>query len=297
MPGLTDRMMETLADRVHTSFYLRYVYTYKLRNIETEKMKDFRTYLPGIPRMVGIPKARVDNQTRRNLPLPDNLDRPGTKWEFVRFIEVQLTAILGRDALVGTGPLPNWLRRKRELIAVDTFSDNLCLFRCLAMHQGRRADRSTTKARELATAFYDIHVQDIPMTNLDKIAEIEKRLKLGICVYETAQYVKGVDARNGPVWSLSRQPAQYPNVMTIGMFEEHAFYIKDIRQVSNLYLCDHRSQSFTQAYSLQRHADRCTQGVTQVKCPGDTVEAPQSAYEKAFDISNNTSNVVILWLE
>ena len=130
------------------------------------------------------------------------------------------------------------------------------------------------------------------------MAEIEKRFKLGNRVCKPAQYIKEVDARNGPVCSLIRQTLpQYPNIMAIGMFEKHAFYIKDIKKISNLYLCGHCSQSFTQACTLQRHADRCTQRVTQVKCQGDTVEAPQSAYEKAFYSSCNASNVAIRWLE
>ena len=138
----------------------------------------------------------------------NNVDRSSTKWALIRFIEVQLTAILSRDALVGNGPLPDWLCRKRGSIALDTFNDNLFLFRCIAIQQGKRADRTTHKAREIATAFYDIHVLNIPKSNIDKLAEIEKRFKLGIRVYKPAQYIKEVDARNGPVWSLIRQHAQ-----------------------------------------------------------------------------------------
>ena len=229
--ALTDRMMEKLADRVQTSFYLRYLYTHKIRNIGTGEMKNFRTYAPGSPRMVGMTKARDWITKQEEIRLArDNLNRPSTKWALVRFIEVQPTVILGRDALVDTRLLPDWLRRKREIIALGTFNNNLRLFRCIAIHQGTRADRTTHKARELATAFYDIYIRDIHKSNLDKLAEIEKRFKLGIRVYKPAQYVKRVDARNGPVWRLIRQHAQYPNIMTIVMFEETAFYIRDIKK-------------------------------------------------------------------
>ena len=98
-------------------------------------MRNVRTYAPGSPRMVGITKARalITNQEGTRL-FWDNADSPSTKWALVHFIKVQLTAILGRDALVGTGPLPDWLRRKRGLIALDTFNDSLCQFRCIDIH-------------------------------------------------------------------------------------------------------------------------------------------------------------------
>lgn len=44
--------------------------------------------------------------------------------------------------LVGKGVLPDWLRNKhRNTIALHGFDDNLCIFRCLAVHQGARIDR------------------------------------------------------------------------------------------------------------------------------------------------------------
>ena len=77
--ALTDRMMEKLADRVQTSFYLRYLYTYKIRNIETGEMRNFRIYAPGSPRMVGMTKARAWITKQEEIRLSqDNLDRPST---------------------------------------------------------------------------------------------------------------------------------------------------------------------------------------------------------------------------
>ena len=252
--ALTDRMMEKLADRVQTSFYLRYLYTYKIRNIETGEMRNFRRYAPGSPRMVGMTKARAWITKQEEIRLSqDNLDRRSTKWALVRFIEVQLTAILGRDALVGTEPLPDWLRRKRGLIALDMHIQRQPMSIPLYCHAPRHTRRSYHPQSQRAShgVLRYLDIRDIPKSNLDRLPEIEKRFKLGIRVYKPAQYVKEVDARNELVWSLIRQPAQYPNIMTIGMFEEHAFYIKDIKKVSDFYLCGHCSQSFTQACHLQ----------------------------------------------
>ena len=70
---------------------------------------------------------------------------------------------------MGTDPLPDWLRRKRELIALDTYDDNLCLFRCLAVHRGSRPDRCTGQARQLAIEFWASKLAFVSM-NQQKMA-------------------------------------------------------------------------------------------------------------------------------
>ena len=61
---------------------------------------------------------------------------------------------------VGVGVLPNWLRYKKGMLALDHYDDELCVFRCIAVHQGARKDRNTRRAHELAESFFAAH--DIP---------------------------------------------------------------------------------------------------------------------------------------
>ena len=83
-----------------------------------------------------------------------NLPRPNTKWAFQRWIQVEVKAILTEQPLLGQGPLPDWLRNKKGLYALDAFNDNLYLFRCLAVHQGAHPNRCTEQAKQLAAKFY-----------------------------------------------------------------------------------------------------------------------------------------------
>ena len=57
------------------------------------------------------------------------------------------------------------------------------------------------------------------------------------------------------------------------------------------------TKRFTQSISLQRHSERCAQGKTVIDCPGEKVEAPQTAYEKAFYPKHQASKESIRWLE
>jgi len=76
----------------------------------------------------------------------ERADRPNTKWVFENVFNVDLKVVLDRQPLVGTRPLPGWLRNLahgRAMAALDTYNDNLCLWWCIAVHRGARTDRCT----------------------------------------------------------------------------------------------------------------------------------------------------------
>ena len=291
--SVVSRVMAELEKNMRTSFYLRYSYSYQLRNIETGKLMLYHKNLCGSPWMCSLEertRAWLTTKEEQRLTI-DNVDRPNTKWAFDRFNSVETKAILDRQPLLGTASLPEWLRQKRGMYALDTYQDNLCLFRCLAVHKGAVSDRCTKRARELATEFYGSmeELKDVPNTSLDQLKRVEEHFKVGIRVYEPTQ--------NGH-WLLTRQPAKLGTApMTIGIYDQHAFLIKDISKLASVYTCGHCQQRFAQAFNLHRHANACTKGDTIIVCPGEQVLSPQSAYEKAFYPKRCVSDVSIRWLE
>ena len=131
----------------------------------------------------------------------DNIERPNTKWVFENHFNVDVKVVLDRQPLLGTGPLPDWLRdfargRAGPMVALDTYQDNLCLWRCIAVHRGARPDQSTTAARELAKSFFKLRAtpNDCPKTSLDELDQVERHLNhkldfsdwLGSRIYEPA---------------------------------------------------------------------------------------------------------------
>ena len=67
---------------------------------------------------------------------------------------------------VGVGVLPNWLRHKKGLNALDQFDDELCVSRCIAVYQGADRRFNTRKVRELAESFFAAH--DIPNRKISR---------------------------------------------------------------------------------------------------------------------------------
>ena len=116
------------------------------------------------------------------------------------------------------------------MAALDTYRDNLCLWCCLAVHRGVRPDRST-------------QASDCPKTSLDELDHVERHLNqgnpvsdwLGIRVYEPVR-----EAGGEAIWRLGRNPpANLKNILTIGVYEGHAFVIKDVAKLAKTYACAH----------------------------------------------------------
>ena len=53
----------------------------------------------------------------------------------VIFKYVQIRLVASNKPLMGCGPLPDWLRNQRCIYVMDTFDDNLCVWRCLAIYE------------------------------------------------------------------------------------------------------------------------------------------------------------------
>ena len=303
---LTPSFMEKIRENVRTSFYMRHTYSYMLRNIEDGTII-FYYQNKGSPWMKAYGEAEnwLINMEAKRLDA-DSIERPNTKWIFEGHFNADVKVVLDRQPLMGTGPLPDWLRNRahgRSMVALDTYRDNMCLWRCIAVHRGARPDRSTKAAQDLAKSFFKLRntPTNCSKTSLDELEKVEIHLNkgtafsgwLGIRVYVPER----VDDKE-VVWHLTRNPAaQFKNVMTIGIFKEHAFLIKDITKLAKTYACVHCNARFTQATHLQRHADRCAQGKTVIDCPGEKVEAPATAYEKAFYPKHQASKESIQWLE
>ena len=78
----------------------------------------------------------------------------------VLFTSVSTKIILSNEPLLGCGPLPKWLADKKCIYAIDKIADNLCLWRCLTIHQRimkgkKRPEEDTNRdALKLARDFY-----------------------------------------------------------------------------------------------------------------------------------------------
>ena len=153
-----DRFMSKL-ESIETAFHLRFTCDYQLHNMENEEFMSWRQHF-GTHFFVNLSTARdwlVKKEEERLSR--ETINRPSTKWNFDKWIEVSVKAIVTNEVLLGAGKLPDWLRNKKGVFALDTYDDNLCVLRCLALHQGTRVDRCTEKAIALGKELHGMIVR------------------------------------------------------------------------------------------------------------------------------------------
>jgi len=214
--------MEKIRENVRTSFYCRYNYALRLKNIIDGSEMVFYKQSVGSPWIKRFSEAEKWLNEKENKRLGDEPETDNTKWipdDPDRFAFVELKVVLDRQPLLGTGPLPDWLRNLahgRNMVALDTYRDNLCLWRCISVHKGSRPDRSTNEARGLAKGFYKLKKlpQELQKTALDDLDKVEQYLNkgasfadwLGIMVYEPV-LVEGGESKASLLW-LERKVKQ-----------------------------------------------------------------------------------------
>ena len=111
------------------------------------------------------------------------------------FKHVQIKLIASNEPLLGCGPLPDWLHKKRCIYAVDgknERNDNLCVWRYLAIYTRRDVKRGsefvTKEALTLAREYYwndKLKRQDVRATKLSDFEGIAKHLNVNIMLYES----------------------------------------------------------------------------------------------------------------
>ena len=314
---LTARLRRQVTNR----FKLRHIYGTRLYNRTDGRRQVFYTNKPS-PWFDNTEEAQRWLATQEARRLENGADGRGfdSAWAYDGEAEVEVKAIEDRNApLLGSGRLPDWLKNLahgRQMITLDGYEDNLCVWRCIAVHNGCRPQNCTRVAALMAMfyfnlakkpkTFHKISLEDLPaversMRKFKFIPAVERSMRnykpvedwLGIRVYSPIREEDG-----SVIWVLQRAPLDVlKNVMTIGYFNEHAFLIKDITKLAKLFECKDCQQRFTQTNDLSRHASTCNQGITKIVCQGRKVERPRSNYEAAFYPENTASKASLLWLE
>ena len=80
----------------------------------------------------------LDNEevwSKAYLPYTRTTEVRGNYEDKVVFKHVQIKLVVSNEPLMGCRPLPDWLRGKRCIYALDTFDDNFSAWRSLAIYK------------------------------------------------------------------------------------------------------------------------------------------------------------------
>ena len=242
----------------------------------------------------------------------------------VLFTSVSTKIILSNEPLLGCGPLPKWLADKKCIYAIDKIDDNLCLWRCLVIHQRimkgkKRPEEDTNRdALNLARDFYRIPCLkrvDVKRTRLVDFENIAKRFKVNIRLFEPQEN------KEKTAWRLVFGKNQFKKnlpCVDIGLFvyedhdkkqseadnrdqrQGHCFFIKDVSLLTKTWECCGCWQRFNRHDNYNRHVTEgtCDGGKTKLLCPGGKFERIMNSSENVFYGGNtNFSYAACQWIE
>ena len=242
----------------------------------------------------------------------------------VLFTSVSTKIILSNEPPLGCGPLPKWLADKKCVYAIDNIDDNLCLWRCLTIHQRidkrkKRPEEDTNRdALKLARDFYrkpNLKREDVNPTRLVDFENIAKQFKINIRLFEPREN------KEKTAWRLVFGKNQFKKnlpCVDIGLFvyedhekeqseadnrdsrQGHCFFIKDIELLTKTWECGGCWQRFNRHDNYNRHITigTCDGGKTELICPGEKFERIMNSSEKVFYGGNtNFSYAACQWIE
>ena len=222
------------------------------------------------------------------MPKDRTTDIKGNHMGKVLFKSVQVKLIASDEPLMGCGPLPEWLAKKRCIYAIDKYDDNLCVWRCLAIYKRIEAGRTNqvekktcTAALELAREYYkdtSLTKETVRATKLVDFEGVAKHYGINIMLYEPKQK---------ETWRLVYGKLQYKkglSTLNIGLLDGHCFFIKDLDVLSKRWECKGCKQIFTHSSNLTKHLQdgRCNGGKTKEVCKGRQIKRVFNASDNVF---------------
>ena len=182
--------------------------------------------------------------------------------------------------------LPDYVKRNKAIVRLDKdshgviFRDNLCLFRCLAIHQGCDVRCIEATVATLYAKYTDnTPVHDFVGVTLEDLSKIEATFDVNVVVYKLDEITDGKTTAE----LVRRSPCQYIETMYLNLYEAHFSYIKDIRMYSHSYKCSKCEQALWKSpYHLHRHERTCTEGIKRVY-KGGVYRPPSSIFERLDD--------------
>ena len=285
---------------------IEYSKTFKARSGTFSSLSDINEYIHQCEQK-RLDLEDSETWSKAYLPATATYNSKGVYEGRVLFTSVSTKIILSNEPLLGCGPLPKWLADKKCIYAIDKIDDNLCLWRCLVIHQRimkgkKRPEEDTNRdALKLAKDFYrkpNLKREDVKPTRLVDFENIAKQFKINIRLFEP-------EAESKTVWKLVFGKNQFKKnlpCVDIGLLVKedhdgekseddnlktrrgHCFFIKDIELLTKLWECAGCCQRFNNHDNYNRHVTggTCSGGKTKLICPGEKFERIMNSSEKVF---------------
>ena len=289
--------LRVLFDQQTTAFKINCSYGFVLREKQSGRLRYYHSSNNCCGRFLEEPSLVTNSQTfntfLERIEETDVLQwaiaqRPNSDWvvELVTNVTFFINCIVHHPiGCVGVN-LPDYVKHNKAIVGLEIdhhrnaiYRDNLCLFRCLALHQGCDVRRLEATVATLYAKYTDTPVRDFAGVTLDELDEVETTFKTNVVVYKLEEIGDGKTTSE----LVRRSTDQYPDTMYVNIFETHFSYIKDINMYSRSWRCRNCEQAlWKSSWELYRHERTCEAGVNRIY-KGGVYRPPSSVFERLDD--------------
>ena len=288
--------LRVLFDQQTTAFKINCSFAFILKNKTTNRLKYYHSSNNCCGRLLEEPslitnRADFDSFLER-IREPDILQwaiaqRPNSDWvcELVTNVTFFLNRIVQHPIGCVGVTLPDYVKNNKAIVGLTkdehgvTYNDNLCLFRCLALHRGCDVRRLETTVVTLYAKYTDTLVHDFAGVPLDELDKVETKFKTNVCVYQLVEIADGKTTAE----LVRRSMGHYADTMNMNLHETHYSYIRDIGKYCHSYRCRKCGDSLWKYPSwLKIHESTCEGGIRRVY-KGGVYHPPPSVFERLDD--------------
>ena len=211
--------------------------------------------------------------------------RKNTKWLFFKLTNVvfyvnKTAFVLGGESEM----LPKHILNSRAIHALthnritkEPFNDNLCVFRCLALHEGhniRTLEKITKRYFRQWVKFKKMPERNFSGLRLDEkeIELFEKCFSVNINIYELNE--------NRVATVVHKTRGRYKSTMHCNVHSNHLSFIKNFKKYSSKYRCEKCDKHFRKLYVYSKHSKTCTNKGTVLVYPGGYLKPPQTIFDE-----------------
>ena len=279
-----------------TAFKINLSFGFILRNVETGELRYYHSSqnnarffeTPHLTRTEEDLERFLEELSRHDMLEYIRQQRPDTKWVVHLLTNVTFYVNKLFDHPIGARVvLPDHILKNKAVVALvggshGAYTDNLCFFRCLAVHRGVVDVQALDTP---AKTYYRQYLQQQDMTpagfkgvTLDDLVVLEQVFSLNVYVYDLQETEAGDIAAR----LVRRSPYKYDDTMNLNLYEQHFSYNKDLRSYSHSYLCSKCDRLWKHVGKLHRHERTCTGDVI-YKYPGGVYHTTQTVFDRLED--------------
>ena len=255
-----------------TSFKISISLSYILLNQETQELEFYyasqnNQKVLESPYFVGN-LLDLSNLARKlqSIDFKSHVTFPNSRYVFRKATNVEFYVTHLHNTPIGTSTsLPSYLKNNKGLISLvnsrktgQPFNDNLCFFRCVALHHGAEVTNLERPTRALFQQYcekFAITPSEFSGVKLGQLESLSQLFGVGICIYKLDE---------AGTCDLVYRSLKQDSVMSLSLFGNHFSFIKNMGRYSSSYLCVRCKKSFNRKFNMQCHTRICNASTKKV---------------------------------